>query len=193
MIEYQRFSKFSKLFERSGYYHFEAIASSESVDSYGTKFDLDTLRPAVPYLPIHIEHDSQPVGSVVDFWRNYEYGESGHFGETVQVAGEIDIALWPDIVQSIKTGGYAGVSIGGAYDPKNAIDGVIYNAIINEISLTDSPSNPDAVIYKRHKKNIDPLEYLRLSQNEQVQFFRAAGFSEKMANFLTLGIQRAMD
>ena len=186
MIEYQHFSEFSKTFERSGLYNFQAVASSESIDKHGTKFEIASLRPAVPYLPIHIEHDDQPVGSVIEYWRD---------GDQAKIAGAIDVEVWPDLVKSIKSGHYSGVSIGGAYNPEQVRAGFIRNAIINEISLTNSPSNPDALIYKRNKpmkNNIDPLKYLGLSNEERVNFFKSQGFSEKMSLFIVEGITRAM-
>ena len=186
MIDFQHFSKFSNRFERAGFYHFEAVANSSSRDSHGTIFDMDTMSPAVPYLPIHIEHDDQPIGSVIDYYR-----VADGISDKVAVTGSININMWPDVVQDIKTGRYIGVSIAGAYEPKNEIDGVIYNAIINEISLTDRPSNPDALIYKRSKK-LGPMEYLRLSEAKQIEFFSRAGLKKEMCQFIVEGIARAM-
>ena len=184
MIAYQRFSKFSKTFERSNIYFFEAVASSSAKDAHGTKFDLATLRPSVPHLPIHIEHDEQPVGSIIDYWRSSP--------DEVSVTGAIDRSVWPDIADSVKNGDYSGVSIGGVYDPAQSRSGLIYDALINEISLTNSPSNPDARIYKR-SKSIEPKEYLALSGKEQFNFFRNQGFSEKMAILIFESIKIAMD
>ena len=188
MIAYQRFSKFSKTFERAGLYYFEAVASSEQRDAHGTTFDLDTLRPAVPYLPVHIEHESQPVGSVIDYWRS---NNSANIN-SVSVTGAINPQIWPELVKSIKTGEYIGVSIGGVYSPDDESDGVIYNALINEISLTNSPSNPNALIYQR-SKSIEPKEYFALSGKEQFNFFRNQGFSEKMAILISESIKIAMN
>ena len=186
---YQAFLKFGKSFTRNELYSFEAIATTDTVDSHGTKFDLNSIQHAVPYLPIHIEHGVQPIGSTVDYY--YETNDYNGNRDSMSMIGVINTRLWPMVVEDIKEKKYSGVSIGGVFEKSDVKNGVIYNALINEISLTARPSNPDAIIYKRNSM-LDPSDFIQLTASQKEEYFRSMGFNNNMVWFIQECVQRAM-
>jgi hypothetical protein len=116
------------------------VASSEAVDHAGEKITADAMKAALPdysrFPALREMHEPLAAGKVLE-------ADVDGAGVTQICAHVVD----PLAITKVKTGVYAGFSIGGKVLKRDPTDrSVITGLRLVEISLVDSPCNPDAVI-----------------------------------------------
>jgi phage head maturation protease len=116
------------------------VASSEAVDHAGEKITADAMKAALPdyskFPALREMHEPLAAGKVLE-------ADVDGAGVTQICAHVVD----PLAITKVKTGVYAGFSIGGKVLKRDPTDrSVITSLRLVEISLVDSPCNPDAVI-----------------------------------------------
>jgi len=116
------------------------VASSEAVDHAGEKITADAMKAALPdyskFPALREMHEPLAAGKVLE-------AEVDGAGVTQICAHVVD----PLAITKVKTGVYAGFSIGGKVLKRDPNDRSIITGLrLIEISLVDSPCNPDAVI-----------------------------------------------
>lgn len=137
-----RFSKNSSIYE------FQAVASTEHKDIQGETFDIETLQFSSPYPPLYVEHykGDPPVGNVLASKKIVKNGMP-----LLVITGGINVKSFPEAVADVKKGKYKGVSIGGVAELK--VKGKFYKGLAGEVSLTEHPANPFAVIFRKSDSN----------------------------------------
>ena len=148
----------------------EGVASSTSVDSYGTEMSLDALRrmaeqmqTGVPLLPRHnnglraVEWDEvigRTVGAKVEATAVAAPGGANEPGYTLSLSSMLypDEPLAASLVRRLERGEPIGQSIGGWFLSVRVVErgGEVERVIVEEIELdhvavTRAPANPDAV------------------------------------------------
>lgn len=116
------------------------IASSETVDHAGEKITAEAMKAALPdyarFPALREMHEPLAAGKVLE-------ADVDGTGATQICAHVVD----PLAITKVKTGVYAGFSVGGKVLKRDPADrSVITGLRLVEISLVDSPCNPDAVI-----------------------------------------------
>jgi len=116
------------------------VASSEAVDHAGEKITAEAMKAALPdyskFPALREMHEPLAAGKVLE-------ADVDGAGETQICAHVVD----PLAITKVKTGVYAGFSVGGKVLKRDPTDrSVITGLRLVEISLVDSPCNPDAVI-----------------------------------------------
>jgi hypothetical protein len=116
------------------------IASSETKDHSGETVLADAMKAALPaysqFPALREMHQPMAAGKVVE-------AEVDEMGVTHIAALVVD----PIAIQKVKTGVYLGFSIGGKVLKRDPQDRSIITALrLVEISLVDSPCNPDATL-----------------------------------------------
>jgi hypothetical protein len=116
------------------------VASSEAIDHAGEKITADAMKAALPdysrFPALREMHEPLAAGKVLE-------ADVDGAGITQICAHVVD----PLAITKVKTGVYAGFSIGGKVLKRDASDrSVITGLRLVEISLVDSPCNPDAII-----------------------------------------------
>jgi len=115
----------------------EGYASTEAVDSQGEVVKLEALEKALPdymkFANLREMHQWSAVGKTLQ-------AKIDHKKRGLWIKGKIvDKEAWEKVKEKV----YNGFSIGGKVLKK--IGNVIYELILNEISLVDRPANPEAV------------------------------------------------
>src|SRR6185312_11663118 len=149
------------------------IASSGARDDAGEIVLPDAMKAALPdyakYPALREMHQPSAAGRTLE-------AEVDASGRTNIIAHVVD----PTAIAKVKTGTYAGFSIGGRVLERDAKDRTVITRIkLNEISLVDRPANPEASIdlWKADIGEHEPMSYT--PSNDEVK--ARAGEMAKMA------------
>lgn len=141
MTRFRQFGAITKIEDQDdGTIKVWGVASSETRDQQGETITAAAMRAALPdygrFPALREMHEPSAAGRVVE-------AEVDDHGITQVCAHVVD----PLAITKVRAGVYAGFSIGGKVLKRDAADRSIITALkLVEISLVDSPCNPDAVI-----------------------------------------------
>ena len=128
--------------DADGALRIRGVASAETVDAAGEIVTAAAMKAALPDFmrlgsgALREMHQLSAAGTV-------DEAEVKKSGETVIVATVVDKAA----IEKVKKGVYKGFSIGGRVMKRDPKDKNIITALkLTEISLVDSPANPDSVL-----------------------------------------------
>lgn len=116
------------------------IASTPSIDGAGERITAKAMKAAIPdyskFPALREMHQPSAAGKVLE-------AEVDDQGATNIVAHVVD----PVAIVKVKTGVYSGFSVGGKVLKRDPTDRSIIDSLkLVEISLVDSPCNPDAIL-----------------------------------------------
>ncbi|HWU73089.1 MAG TPA: HK97 family phage prohead protease [Sphingomonas sp.] len=141
MTRFRQFGAITKIEDQDdGTIKVWGVASSETRDQQGETITATAMRAALPdygrFPALREMHEPSAAGRVVE-------AEVNDHGITQICAHVVD----PLAITKVRSGVYAGFSIGGKVLKRDTADRSVITALkLVEISLVDSPCNPDAVI-----------------------------------------------
>lgn len=141
MTRFRQFGAITKIEDQDdGSIKVWGVASSETRDQQGETITAEAMKAALPdygrFPALREMHEPSAAGRVVE-------AEVDDHGVTQICAHVVD----PLAITKVRAGVYAGFSIGGKVLKRDTADRSVITALkLVEISLVDSPCNPDAVI-----------------------------------------------